>query len=203
MKLHPNPNMRSAPLKPRVHQLTRALARDVAALCLFFFVLAIPATEPPRVGANASALQARVSEAVAAGSEYLLVPPGTYVFSNTLWSVAEKDLTIDAHGVTLVFYLGFGMSIRNSQNVTVRGLTFDADPPNYAQGTVTAVDTAAGTFEQLLADSFIMPDTSVTPFNQPGGSAGAKIMFWGSETRLPASGVPELQHASRNWRELQ
>ena len=190
--------MRSAPLKPRVHQLTRALARDVAALCLFFFVLAASRpSEPPRVGANASALQARVSEAVAAGSEYLLVPPGTYVFSNTSLDVAgAKDLTIDAHGVTLVFYLGFGMSIRNSQNVTVRGLTFDADPPNYAQGTVTAVDTAAGTFRATFDDSFIMPDTSVTPFNQPGGSAGAKIMFWGSETRLPASGVHFLNSST-------
>ena len=92
-----------------------------------------PHPGPPNRPASAQTplLQARVSEAVAAGSEYLLVPPGT-AFQHAAIGRA-KDLTIDAHGVTLVFYLGFGMSIRNSQNVTVRGLTFDADPPNYAQ----------------------------------------------------------------------
>ena len=38
-----------------------------------------------------------------------------------------RDLLIDAQGVTFTFFLGFGVSITESHNLTVRGLSIDAD----------------------------------------------------------------------------
>jgi hypothetical protein len=108
------------------------------------------------------------------------------VFSNTALEIeGAENLVLDARGATFVFYLGFGVSIRNCRNVTVRGLVLDADPPNYAQGVVTGVDLTAGAVVATFDDEFLMPDPSTTPFDQPGGSAGAKVMFWNATTRLP------------------
>ena len=63
-------------------------------------------------------------------------------------------------------------------NVSIIGLTFDSDPPNYAQGVVTAVRPDVSGFTAKFDTRFIPPDTSVPPFSAPGGSAGAKVALW-------------------------
>ena len=68
-------------------------------------------------------------------------------------------------------------------NVSIRGLTFDSDPPNYAQGVVTAVRPDVSAFTAKFDTRFIPPDTSVPPFSAPGGSAGAKVAFWDPSLR--------------------
>ena len=102
-------------------------------------VVAIPSIPPP-VGANATAVQQHISAAVIAQRQLVTVPPGTYVFSDAALTIAgATNLVIDATGVTFVFYLGHGVSISNCHNLTVKGLTLDSDPPNYAQGVVTSL----------------------------------------------------------------
>ena len=75
----------------------------------------------------------------------------------------------------------------------MQGLTLDSDPPNYAQGEVTRVDPNTASFTSTFDEAFLMPDTSTVPFNAPGGSAGAKIMFWKADTRLPSRQVHFLK----------
>ena len=157
---------------------------------------------PPPVGREALALQRAISAAVAAGDSALKIPAGDYVFSNTsLHITAARDLAIDATGVVFIFFYGFGMLLSDCRNTSVKGLTFDSDPPNYAQGKITEVfatsELAGGTaFTAKFDDRFIPPDTSVQPFSSPGGSAGAKVAFWDPSTRRMSYQVNFLKTTS-------
>lgn len=146
---------------------------------------AVPSVPPP-MSPNAVELQQQLNEAAssATGSS-LTVAPGQYVFSNTSLAIdGATDLRIDAHGVTFIFYYGFGVVITNCHNISVRGLTLDADPPNFAQGVVTSVE--GGNNSVVTAhfdDQFLPPDTRFLVTKS--GLRGSKMMFWDSETRLP------------------
>ena len=100
-----------------------------------------------------------------------------------------RDLVIDAYGATFVFYYGFGLQLQNSVNVTVRGLTFDADPPNYAQGVVTSVAADNASVVATFDGAFLEPDTTRYPFSDPDGVYGAKVSFWEPSTRTVLPGV--------------
>jgi len=135
---------------------------------------AVPSVPPP-VAPHALALQQTIDAAIAVLQPTLTIAPGRYVFSNTALTIAgASNLVIEATDVTFVFFYGFGMAISSCHNLTVRGLTIDADPPNYAQGTVTAV-TNATSFAAQFDEAFLPPDTTTQPFSHPGGLAGAKF----------------------------
>jgi hypothetical protein len=130
----------------------------------------------------------------------VVVAAGTYAFSNTTLTIADTShLSIEAYDVTLIFYFGYGVSLSNCANVSVRGLTLDSDPPNYAQGTITQVPNST----RFIADfdgAFLPPDTAVQPFSNPGGTAGAKVRFWDPTSRLvlPAS-VTTSSSTAQTW----
>ena len=108
---------------------------------------AVPSVPPP-ISANAVSLQLQLNDAAKISiPSTLTIAPGVYVFSNTSATVTgATDLNIDAHGVTFVFYYGFGLDITNCHNVSVRGLTLDSDPPNYAQGVLTKLESVTSLF---------------------------------------------------------
>ena len=83
------------------------------------------------------------------------------------------------HGVTLIFYYGFGVQVVNSRGCSFLGFTLDSSPPNYAQGIVQQVDGA--TFDADFSNDFIPPVGG--PFAAPGGLSGAKTAFWDSTTK--------------------
>jgi hypothetical protein len=67
----------------------------------------------------------------------------------------------------------------NCHNVTLRGVTLDSDPPNFAQGALThdagqPVATATS-FTAQFDDAFLAPNLQLPPFNHPGGLSGAKV----------------------------
>jgi hypothetical protein len=168
---------------------------------------AVPSVPPP-VSANALALQRTLTAAAAsssaAGNPFspgrplaVTVPPGRYTFSDTSLAIAgAANLDVNAHNATFVFYFGHGLVVSDSANVSVRGPTLDADPPNYAQGTVTAVAPDGSGFVASFDPRFIPPDCSVQPFSQPGGLAGAKVMFWDARTRLPLPATQNFMNGS-------
>ena len=154
----------------------------VAVAVLVVCTAAVPST-PPDISASAIELQRQINNALVAGVSRLTIPPGDYVFSNSsLRIVGARNLNISATRVNLSFFYGFGMQLANCVNVSVTGLTFDSSPPNYAQGIVTSVSGPAQ-FTATFDDHFIPPDTSVPPFDSPGGSAGAKVSFWRPESK--------------------
>ena len=149
-------------------------------------ILAIPAI-PPSPTPNSLQLQQNLNHAISNNMQQFHVPPGTYVFSNSSLVVDKAmNLIITAQDVTLVFFYGYGFLLSNACNVTIIGLlTFDADPPNYAQGVVDNEDIDPNnlTFSATFSSSFLLPDMSLPPFISPGGSAGAKVSFWDPSTR--------------------
>lgn len=153
---------------------------------LFFWghrTLCVPFVAPP-VSLKAIKLQAIIDASIVSGRSSVAITPGDYVFSNSsLFIAGAKDLTIRATGVRLIFFFGSGLLISDSINVTVYGLTFDALPPNYAQGKLTKI-TDSSTFIASFDERFLLPDTTTLPFSSPGGSAGAKVSFWDPDTRL-------------------
>ena len=166
----------------------RCCCRFLSTVLLLSCTTAVPSVPPP-VSANALELQHTLSAAATASGTAgtsVTIAPGTYVFSNTSLAVTgAANLDIAAHGVTLVFYYGFGLQLTSCTNVSLRGLTFDADPPNYAQGVLTGWNRGSSGDRAALAaavaatvtfdEAFLLPDMSVQPFSQPGGLAGAKV----------------------------
>lgn len=149
-----------------------------------FAVDGVPSVPPP-TDPRALLLEESISQAIATGRDEYIIDPGTYVFSNhSLYLSGAENFTIRAENVSFVFFLGYGMQISHSRNVTVQGLTFDSDPPNYAQGKVTNV-LSSTEFVATFDDRFILPDVSKPPFDAPGGSAGAKVTIWNATSRLP------------------
>ena len=151
--------------------------RRTAAAALFSSVLAVPSVPPP-ISANVHGLRQTIATAIKAGDSAFTVAPGEYVFSNSSLIISDaRNLVIEAVDAIFIFYYGFGMQIIRGHNVTVRGLTFDSEPPNYAQGKVISL-LSETEFIARFDDRFIPPDTAVEPFDSPGGSAGAKVAFW-------------------------
>lgn len=160
------------------------------AVCLAASVCVAVPSVPPPTSASAMALQQTVLSAAAQqGPRSLSIAPGEYMFSNVSLIVTNAtDLAIDARGVTLTFYYGFGLRFINCRNVSVRGLILDSEPPNYAQGTVTELINST-TFAADFDDVFIPPDPTAQPFSNAGGLAGAKVRFWDPSSRLVLPGV--------------
>lgn len=158
------------------------LTASIIASALCWTAWGVPSIPPP-VGENASALQDTISAAIASSQRVVRIPPGKYVFSDTSVTISgAQDMVIHAGGVTFVFYYGSGLTVSECHNLTVRGLTLDSDPPNYAQGTITA--SVNGTdFVARFDDRFIPPDTGVQPFSHAGGQIGAKVSFWDAKTK--------------------
>ena len=146
---------------------------------------AVPSV-PSAISANALALQQKLSAAASLSNPPVLtIEPGTYVFSNMSCTISNAtNLVIEAHNANFVFYFGYGLEIMNCHNITIRGLTLDSDPPNYAQGVVVSSNnTTTSSFVAKFDERFIPPDRTVQPFVNPGGLLGAKIRFWDAESK--------------------
>ena len=176
-------------------------------LAVLFTMLAagrsVPSIPPP-VDARALALQQTVSAAVLHGASQLTIPAGVFVFSNTTFAIEHaEDLIIDAYNVTLVFYFGSGLLLSNCNNVTLRGLILDSSPPNFAQGLILprALSMPNSMVAHFDTAVFIPPDTTVAPFNKPGGHRGkwnAMVSFWDASTRLPIWGSLNFMNESKS-----
>ena len=78
-----------------------------------------------------------------------------------------SDLLIEGSGAEIIINRAH-MSLayaKNATNIIIRNFTVDYDPLPFTQGTVEAVDTAAGAFVLKMDDGF--PDPSQPPFTSP------------------------------------
>jgi hypothetical protein len=165
---------------------------------------------PSGPSAAALALRERLLNAVASREPHFRIPQGTFLFSNTTLQITgAANMVIEAEpGTEFIFYFGFGVQLTDCRNLTFigNGLTIDASPANYAQGTVLEI---AGSAVLVNFDvDFLMPDTTAGPFDKPGGLIGAKVCFWNASTRLMnnfgnqfmSNSTPVTQLGSTHWR---
>ena len=90
---------------------------------------------------EATALQARINVAIAAGTPSFEIPPGTYSFNSANLNVSDAlGFALLADAVTLVFTPGFGVVVRGCTDVRVSGpATVDHSSPAYSQGTIVSI----------------------------------------------------------------
>ncbi|GAT33045.1 right handed beta helix region [Terrimicrobium sacchariphilum] len=86
-----------------------------------------------------------LEQAVKSGAHEFTIPAGTYHLkpvggdNNHVTVNNAKDLTINAEGVKLICGdMTRAVTIKNSRNVTLKGLTIDYDPLPYTQGDIIA-----------------------------------------------------------------
>ena len=146
--------------------------------------LAIPSI-PPQRNKNSYELETVIKNAILKNiPQTIHIEPKDYVFSNvSLQIFGAKDLHIDGNGANLIFYYGFGVNIVNSNNCTFNGFTLDSNPPNFAQGIVSSID--SNSFIAKFSQDFIPPDVNTisSPFHNAGGLDGAKVAFWNETTK--------------------
>lgn len=115
-------------------------------------------------GADAPSPQALLDAASAAGAARVTIPPGVYRQAETLRIGPAHDLEIVAEGVTLVLTsFENAVALRDCRRVTLRGLRLDYDPLAFTQGSITAVDPAAKSFNFELHAGYpdLTPDYAV------------------------------------------
>lgn len=72
--------------------------------------------------------------------------------------VDATSVTLAGNGATLLFHPNNrGFVVERSRGCTVRDFTIDFDPLPFTQGTVEAIDAAAGTFDYRIEDGYPLP----------------------------------------------
>ena len=118
-------------------------------VCLAPGALVAAEREAPLITpAEPASLQAACTAAIASGAKRLVIPPGIYQLAPAPGNVAhvllEKahDLEIDGRGATLVFGARDkrGLSLRDCQRVTVRGLRLERAKLPFSQGRIERLE---------------------------------------------------------------
>jgi hypothetical protein len=144
-------------------------------------------------------IQSQVNAAIAAGKKKLKLKPGTYSiaptdasFGNLLRIDGARGLTIDATGVTLVgTVLTRAIDIKNSTDLTIRGLTINYDPLPFTQGEVTAIASDLGWIDVRLDEGYPQEAYSRVSIYDPETlfqKAGINHL-WGTTAAFSAPGV--------------
>lgn len=104
--------------------------------------------------ARAANLPTLIADAIAAGKQQIIIPPGQYRVTpqnrEHLRLQGLRDVEIIAHGVELICtQTTRAITIQDCHNLTIRGLTIDYDPLPFTQGRIVSMadDNATLTFE--------------------------------------------------------
>ncbi len=129
------------------------------------------ASESEKAQQRQAAEQLRASIAIALdrGDHVFVIPPGQYRFADNRGFAlnAAKDLTLVAIGATFWFERPMsalaadpkGLELRHCENVTVRGLKIDFDPPVFLQARILAIDEQEPSYTIEIDQSF--PDAEM------------------------------------------
>jgi hypothetical protein len=135
------------------------------------------------------ALRRRIDEAAARGDRHLVVPPGHYRFAHTNdWPAPAhivlkgiKELTIDFSGSTLWFEKqASAMVISGCDDLVLKNARIDYDPLPFTQGTITAVNPDAGTFDFRVEEGYERVGDRFAAFD----GSGLRGMLFDPKTRL-------------------
>lgn len=138
---------------------------------------------------------------------YRLLPPAPGQSCLTIAGATNLTLRGSGPGTRLVVGdpTAGGFLFTGSQDVSLAGVSIDYDPPPFCQGTVTAIDTAGGSFELEVEPGFPTPDEpQFLRALEPYGKWG---MIMDRATRRIRAGTPDhfmtprWEHVEgRRWR---
>lgn len=132
---------------------------------------------------------ALIEKAVREKAPEVKIPKGDYRFAETTGARPThillkeiSNLTIDFQGSTLWFETqASGIVLTKYENLTLKNVTLDWDPLPYFQGTITAVDTAANTFDMRLDEGYerVLPGMA----GEQGARGSWRGLVFDSKTR--------------------
>lgn len=133
--------------------------------------------------AAGEALIPKIMQAIASGQPQFVIEPGHYRFSPEFLSRPvlidqASDFKLVANDVT--FWVekpnGSLLSISNSKNITITGLTVDYDPLPFTQGTIVGLHPADKGILVEIDNGFPLPaDSHIGPAIEAGGKARINI----------------------------
>jgi hypothetical protein len=113
---------------------------------------------------DGQALRVAMAKAASEPGAVVVLEEGTYLVDGTdggyhLTVSGAEGLRIEGHGARLVMRnpSSAGMLLHNCSDVTVRDITIDYDPVPFSQGSISAVDASAGTFEMAVDEGYPHP----------------------------------------------
>ncbi|MGC9359168.1 MAG: hypothetical protein ACP5G7_02190, partial [Anaerolineae bacterium] len=113
---------------------------------------------------DGQALRVALAKAASRPGGIVQLEEGTYLVDGTdggyhLTVSGAESLRIEGNGARLVMRnpSSAGLLLHNCSNVTVRDITIDYDPVPFSQGTITAVDAPAGTFDMVVDEGYPHP----------------------------------------------
>lgn len=141
-----------------------------------------------------------IDTAIENGDAHLSIPKDNYRFAETRkvgWGgpshlplLNPEDITIDFQGSTLWFENGAtGIAMFSARNVTLKNAYLDWDPLPYFQGTVTAIDYEADTFDFRPDPGYERESTS-TGIRDKEGSDHWRGLVFDRNTHLLKPGMP-------------
>ena len=141
-----------------------------------------------------------IEAAIENGDAHLAIPTDNYRFAETRkvgWGgpshlpiMNPKNITIDFQGSTLWFENGAtGIAMFRAYNVTLKNAYLDWDPLPYFQGTITAIDYEANTFDFRPDPGYERENTSTGIGDQEGSEHWRGLLFE-RHTRLLKPGMP-------------
>ena len=119
-----------------------------------------------------------IRDAIDRGDSKITIEPGFYrIGRDAVQSIiidGARDFTVNAHGVHVIQESTTAhLIVRNSINTTVRGFKFDLATLPFTQGVVTALHPEDNSFDVLIDQGYMLPDTGwvnqrVMMFNYDG-----------------------------------
>lgn len=113
---------------------------------------------------DGQALRVALVKAAAEPGGVVELEPGTYLVDGPdsgyhLTVSGARGLRVEGNGARLVMRnpSSGGILFHDCQDIQIRDLTIDYDPVPFSQGTITAVDPAAGTFDMAVDDGYPHP----------------------------------------------
>ncbi len=104
---------------------------------------------------------------------------GSIVFQNA------KNLTIEGNGSTIVNHPdNRTLVLYGCENVVLRNISLDMDPPPFTQGKIVALDSSANSLDVRIDPGYPLPATGTFSNN-----TGSDVMLYHRDTREPVGGV--------------
>ena len=118
----------------------KLLRQCVLSILLFNAASAARSETPAPKSDSQVALQGLIQAAAHEGKTKVVIPPGTYRMDAPLLLRGLKDIEIDGSNVLLVMNRSDeAIKLEKCDNVTIRGVSLDYDPPPFTQGTIRDV----------------------------------------------------------------
>jgi hypothetical protein len=124
----------------------------------------------------ANAIRDLINAAIASRQTEVTIPAGTYRVNEVLWLNRVNDFTVNAENVVMIMEVRTqAVSIANSRNLSIRGLTIDHQPLPYTQATITSHAADWSSVDARIHDGYPQDPRAASKIEAYDGRTGRLI----------------------------